>query len=234
MELDRQALAEEIRPSCHFLLHDAVVLLSLRFGVESLPRQGATQKVHKHIGERLEVVSTGLLNTEMCVDRRVSSCADKILSLPVRNVEERLGVAEHLCETEVDNVDLVIAIPDATSDRVRQDVLAAIECGERCNAGMLSAWEEFLNPSVITSEATMEGLPSSSRGMPRSRSNVKNERMHRNFGAEIRFPFRSLFCRLERWAKATGRGVQPKFLKELPLAREVRACATWSPTSMQG
>ena len=71
----------------------------------------------------------------------------------------------------------------ATSDRVRQDVLAAIECGERCNAGMLSAWEEFLNPSVITGEATMEGLPSNSRGMPHSRSNVKNERMDRNFGA---------------------------------------------------
>ena len=59
----------------------------------------------------------GLLYAQVSVDRRVTGSADKILVLPVGDVEMTLGVIELLCEAEIDDVDLAPALADRYPSR---------------------------------------------------------------------------------------------------------------------
>lgn len=77
---------------------------------------------HQHIAQRFEVVPTRLLNTQMSVDRSVTSRAREILVLPVGNVQMRLRVTVLLGETKVDNVDLVAPLPNTHEEVVGLDV----------------------------------------------------------------------------------------------------------------
>lgn len=117
-----EATAEDVGRGGHLLLHDAVVLLLLGSSLKALPWQGAAQEVHEDITKRLEVVTTGLLDTEMGVDRRVTSSTSEVLVLTVGDVEMCLGVTVLLCETEIDDVDLVAALSDAHQEVVWLDV----------------------------------------------------------------------------------------------------------------
>ena len=106
----RESSAKEVGGCGHLLLHDTVILLLLRGSLEALPGQSAAQKVHKDIGEGLEIISTGLLNAQVRVDGSVTSGTSQVLVLPVRNMKMCLGVAELLRKTEVDDVNLVATL----------------------------------------------------------------------------------------------------------------------------
>lgn len=67
-----KATAKDIGRCRHLFFHYPVVLLLLGSGLEALPRKSATQEVHKYVCERLEVVATGLLNTQMSIDGSVA------------------------------------------------------------------------------------------------------------------------------------------------------------------
>lgn len=121
-ELVREATAEKIGRRRHLLLHDAVVLLLLGGSLETLPGKGAAQEVHKNVGERLQVIAAGLLDTQVGVDGRVASRTGQVLVLPVGNVEMGLGVTVLLGETEVDDVDLVATLTDTHQEVVGLDV----------------------------------------------------------------------------------------------------------------
>ena len=58
----------------------------------------------------------------MRVDRGVTSSARQVLVLPVRDVQVRLGVAELLSETEVDDIDLVATLANAHQEVVGLDI----------------------------------------------------------------------------------------------------------------
>ena len=58
----------------------------------------------------------------MGVDRGVTCGTRQILVLPVRNMKVGLWVTELLCQTEIDDVDLVSAFADTHEEVVRLDV----------------------------------------------------------------------------------------------------------------
>jgi len=121
-EFVREATTKEVGRGRHLLLHNAVVLLLLRRRFQSLPREGATQKVHEDICEGLEIITTSLLNTQVRVDRSVPRRSSQVLVLPVRDVKVSLRVTELLGQSEVDDVDLVATFADAHQEIVGLDV----------------------------------------------------------------------------------------------------------------
>lgn len=108
-----QVLHELLRDPCRQLLDgglalfvpDFVVLLVLVLSLETLPRQLTLQEVKKDVADRLEVVTTGLLNANVRVDRGVARRASQRLVVPIRDVLPCLGVSVALRETEVNHVD---------------------------------------------------------------------------------------------------------------------------------
>ena len=92
-ELLRVATAKQVRGGGHLLLHDPVVLLLLGSSLETLPGKRASQEVHENVGKRLEIITTSLFDTQVSVDRSVTSSTSQILVLPVGDVEMGLGVA---------------------------------------------------------------------------------------------------------------------------------------------
>src|ERR1700730_8160123 len=91
-ELIGEAAAEEISGSGHLLFHDAVILLLLGSCLQALPGKRAAKEVHENVSERLQVVTTGLLDAQMRVDGCVASRAGQVLVLPVGDVQVRLRV----------------------------------------------------------------------------------------------------------------------------------------------
>jgi hypothetical protein len=114
--------AQDLGGSRHLLLHDSVILLLLGGSLQSLPRQRTSKEVHEYVAEGFEVVSSRLLNTEMCVDRGVTSGTGQVLVLSVRNVQVSLGVPVLLRQSEIDHVDLVASLADTHQKVVRLDV----------------------------------------------------------------------------------------------------------------
>lgn len=114
--------AEQVGGGSHLLLHDPVVLLLLGSSLESLPGQRAAQEVHEHVSERLEIITTSLLNTQVSVDRGVTSGTSQVLVLPVGDVQMGLRVPVLLGKTEIDNVHLVTTLADAHEEVVGLDV----------------------------------------------------------------------------------------------------------------
>lgn len=55
------ALAKNFNRGGHLLFADALILLSLGGGFQSLPRQRAQVEVHQHITKRLQVIPPRLL-----------------------------------------------------------------------------------------------------------------------------------------------------------------------------
>jgi hypothetical protein len=103
---------------------------------------------HEHVSEGLEVVTPGLLHTQMSVDGSVTSGSGQVyqtateqdtinpsipiprrnpsyrrtLVLPVGNVEVGLGVPVLLGQTEIDDVDLVATLADSHKEVVGFDI----------------------------------------------------------------------------------------------------------------
>lgn len=95
-ELDGVAAAEHLDGRVELLLADLLVFLLLVRGLESLPRQLTPQKIHKHVAERLEVVTSALLNAHVRVDRRIARSARQMLVLAVRDVLPGARISAHM------------------------------------------------------------------------------------------------------------------------------------------
>jgi len=54
-------LAQLLGASGHFAVHNPLVLLLLSVGLQTLPREAASDEVHEHIPERLKVIPAALL-----------------------------------------------------------------------------------------------------------------------------------------------------------------------------
>ena len=121
-ELLRVATAKQVRGGGHLLLHDPVVLLLLGSSLETLPGKRASQEVHENVGKRLEIITTSLFDTQVSVDRSVTSSTSQVLVLPVGDVEMGLWIPVLLGETEIDNVHLVTALADTHEEVVGLDV----------------------------------------------------------------------------------------------------------------
>jgi hypothetical protein len=117
-ELVRESAAQQVRGRSHLLLHNSVVLLLLSGCFQPLPGESATQEVHEHVSEGLQVVTTGLFDTQVRVDGRVTSSACEVLVLPIRDVQVGLGVTELFSKPEVDDVDLVASLSNTHQEVV--------------------------------------------------------------------------------------------------------------------
>ena len=69
-------------PSCQLLncclnlfVLNSIILVVLVFAGKTLPRKSAFEEVKQDVADRLHIVPSGLLNTNVSVDRGVSSCA---------------------------------------------------------------------------------------------------------------------------------------------------------------
>ena len=120
-ELDGVALAEHLDGGGQLLLLDALVLVPLVVGLETLPGQHPPKEVHSDVADALHVVTTGLLDAEVGVDGGVSGSASEVLALPVGDVlAVPLDVA--LGQSEVDEEDLVRGLVEADAEVVGLDV----------------------------------------------------------------------------------------------------------------
>lgn len=115
---------EEVGRRSHLLLHDAVILLLLGRGLETLPRELSTQEIHKDVCQQLEVVAARFLcdicqdppgnvsanavltDTQVRVDGGVARGTRQVLVLPARDVQVGLEVSVLLGQSKVDGVDL--------------------------------------------------------------------------------------------------------------------------------
>src|SRR5689334_6030145 len=82
---------------------------------DELVLQG-TVRHHPQEVERL------LTDTQMRVDRCITSGASQVLVLAVWNVQMSLGVTVLLCKTEIDDVDLVSALANPHQEVVGLDI----------------------------------------------------------------------------------------------------------------
>ncbi len=91
-------------------------------GLEPLPGQRASIKVHGHVAERLHVVATTLLNAQVGVNGGVARRARQILVLSVHDVLPGAVIPVLLGQAEVDQEDLVAVAADAHEEVVGLDV----------------------------------------------------------------------------------------------------------------
>lgn len=79
-------------PRALLLLHDELVLLAGRLGLEALPGEAALKEVDEDIPDGLEVIAPGLFDAQMIVNRGVTRCTREGSALAGRNVLEGTGV----------------------------------------------------------------------------------------------------------------------------------------------
>jgi len=96
--------------------------LLLSGSLEPLPWQTASQEIHEHVPESLEVISPALLNTEVGIDGRIPRRPGQVLVLAVRYVLMRLWVSVLLCEAKINAVDEVGLASEANEEIVWLDV----------------------------------------------------------------------------------------------------------------
>ena len=115
--LRRVVEAKVIEGDFLLLALDCVIFFVLGASWEALPWQGSFKEIEQDVTNGLQVVSTGLLVTDVSADGGVSSCASKILALTEGNVLT-LRVLVALGETEIDNVDGVLGLLRAANHEI--------------------------------------------------------------------------------------------------------------------
>ena len=100
------SMAQILNRSVHFAFLNLSVLFLLGLGGKALPWELSLQEIEKDIAQALQVVSAGLLVTEMRVEGGVSSCSGQVLPFFPWNVLSGLGVSESLRQAEIDKVDV--------------------------------------------------------------------------------------------------------------------------------
>ena len=103
----------------HLLLLDAIVLVVLGLAGQTLPGKLAFKEVQQDVADGLHIVSPGLLDANVSVDRGISGRARKRLVISVWNMLARLGILVALAQTKVDQVDRALFVADAHQEIVR-------------------------------------------------------------------------------------------------------------------
>lgn len=106
----------------HLLLHNLLVLFHLIVCPHALPRQVPLNQIHKHIANRLQIVSATLLYAEMSIDRGISGCSCKILVFFVRNMLMRFGITILFAESEVDEMSNMALFSQSHQEVLRLNV----------------------------------------------------------------------------------------------------------------
>ena len=131
-ELFRNASRQLLNRGLALFVPNFIVLFVLVFSLEALPRQLAFQKVEQDVANRLEVITTSLLDADVRVDRGVAGSSSQGLVVTVRDVLACLGVSVALRKTKINHVDHGGLIVDANQEIVRfhisvQEVLSVHE-----------------------------------------------------------------------------------------------------------
>lgn len=82
-KLLRVSIAQYLDRSRPLRIAYLLVALLQCLRLQALPRQWAAQEIHKHVTQRLQVISTRLLSTEMCVYWHVPRRAGQRFMLPI-------------------------------------------------------------------------------------------------------------------------------------------------------
>lgn len=102
------AAAQRLDGSGTLCVSDLLIALLKRVSLQSLPRQRASQEVHKHVTESFQVIATGLLLAQVGVDGHVTRCSGERLMLSIRNVFVCLEFDIFLCKAKVDDVNYLL------------------------------------------------------------------------------------------------------------------------------
>mmetsp|Transcript_98889 Transcript_98889/g.189798 ORF Transcript_98889/g.189798 Transcript_98889/m.189798 type:complete len:229 (-) Transcript_98889:400-1086(-) len=121
-KLGWKMLAKLLYRCGHLLFLDFLVFLFFAVGFEPLPWQTPSTEVHQDIANSFKIITSTLLNTEMCVHAGISSCACEIFALSVGDVLLRLWVTVLLCEPKVNDVHLVGLLAQTNEEVVRLDI----------------------------------------------------------------------------------------------------------------
>jgi hypothetical protein len=88
----------------HLFFFDSLILFILGPPLEALPGQHAFQEVDKNVSNRLDVISSRLLNPQMSIHRCVPCRASELLFVLVWNVLTGFWVSESFCKPEINHV----------------------------------------------------------------------------------------------------------------------------------
>lgn len=155
-----EATAENFGRCGHLLLHNSVVLLLLGSSLETLPGELATKEVHEYVSQRFHIISTRLLDSQMSVDRSITSGTSQILVLSVRDMEVRLWVAILLGKTKVNDIYLVTALADSHEKVVGLDVaMNKVSRVDVLDTRDLHSKKEFNSQLICLRMACPTGLP---------------------------------------------------------------------------
>ena len=86
LKLFRIATAEVFNAGYGLLNFDLLVFFILGFGWKTLPRERASDEIHEHDSNLLEVISPSLFYTKMCIEGSITSSACKRLIVLKGNV----------------------------------------------------------------------------------------------------------------------------------------------------
>jgi hypothetical protein len=119
-----ESLAQILNGSGLLLLANLLVLLLVGGSLESLPGQASAQKVHENMAQRLQVVSSRLLSSQVGVDAHVSRGSRQRLALAIGNVLFGLWVSVLLRHAEINYMDDVghLRSRPANQEVVRLDI----------------------------------------------------------------------------------------------------------------
>ena len=122
LEFGRLVQAEFVDGHLLLLALDVIIFFVFRASWQALPRQRSPEEVEKHVANGLQVISAALLVPDMRANRGVSRRARQVLALAEGNVLA-LAIFVTLCQSEVDNVDVVLsALISADEEVVRFDI----------------------------------------------------------------------------------------------------------------
>ena len=112
-ELLGSAAAELLDCGLDLFFFDLVVLIVFVLASETLPGKRTLQEIQQDVANRLKIITSSLLNSNMRVDRSVASSACQALVVTVWNVLACLWVSVPFRESEVNHVNNVTLIVDA-------------------------------------------------------------------------------------------------------------------------
>ena len=131
-KLVRKALTEPFKADLQLALHDPRVLLLLRLRTQSLPGQFSPEKVDKNVAERLQIVSSTLLHSQVVVERSIARSSRQTLVLTIsihelpstqsRNVLPSHHVPVGLAQAIVDKKNHIRLFVQTHSKVIRFDV----------------------------------------------------------------------------------------------------------------
>ena len=101
-----KALAELFYAGSQFLFHDSFVFLLLVIGLEILPGQGTAQEIHKHIPQRLQIISPSLFDSNVGVNGGVSCSSRQILVFSIGNMLA-VSLDVPLCQSKINDENLM-------------------------------------------------------------------------------------------------------------------------------